>query len=177
MSKAEKISCTVREKLGLSPLDCLDIIALCKEYDIAIQAMTQLPCDSSIFQSTKNGKFSALMHFEGLKTVIVHNDTHHEHRQRSNICHELAHGFLGHTACTLMSEDGARSHNGSVEAEANYLAGALLLPKTAALHVVMNGLEAQARSLYGVSGKMLDYRLKISGAKIIAGRMRAKTLH
>jgi Zn-dependent peptidase ImmA (M78 family) len=73
-----------------------------------------------------------------------------------------------------MDEDGSRSHNGEIEAEANFLGGALLLPKAAAIHVLKNGLKSQARSIYGISGQMLTYRLGVSGAQIIFDRSMAK---
>lgn len=173
-SEAERISCSVRKKLGLSPIDCLDLTAACEAFDIDILRMTELSCDSSIFQASQNGQFSAMMAHRGIKAAIIHNDTHHEHRQRSNICHELAHSFLGHKACTLMSEDGSRSYNGDVEAEANFLSGALLLPKAAAIYILKHRLTSQARSIYGISAKMLEYRLRISGAQTIIQRSLAK---
>lgn len=173
-TEAEKIACEIREKIGLSPIDRLDLNAVSNEFEIDILAMTELPCDSSLFQSAQNGKFSAMMAHAGFQTAIVHNDTHHEHRQRSNISHEFAHCFLGHEGCTLMDEDGSRSHNGAIEAEANFLGGALLLPKAAALHILKNGLSSQARSIYGISKPMLDYRMRVSGAQIIHSRSLAK---
>lgn len=173
-SEAERISCEVREKVGLSPTDSIDLAAVCSEFEINILRMTELPCDSSLFQATQNGKFSAMMAHIGIQSAIIHNDTHHEHRQRSNICHELAHCFLGHKACTLMDEDGPRSHNGNIEAEANFLGGALLLPKAAAFYVLKHGLKSQARTIYGISNRMLTYRLGVSGAQIVFNRSMAK---
>ena len=73
-----------------------------------------------------------------------------------------------------MDEDGTRSHNGAIEAEATFLGGALLLPKDAALHILKNGLNSQARSIYGISKPMLDYRIRVSGAQIIHARQLAK---
>lgn len=173
-SEAERISCEIRDKVGLSPVDRLDLLAVSSEFEIDVLPMTQLTCDSSMFQAAQNGKFSAMMAHVGLRSAIIHNDTHHEHRQRSNICHELAHCFLGHEAFTLMSEDGSRTHNGKIEAEASFLGGALLLPKAAAIHVLKNGLKSLARDHYGISGPMLEYRLRVSGAQIIHGRRLAK---
>lgn len=173
-AEAERIACRIREKVGLSAIDPLDLTAISTEFEIDILEMTKLPCDSSLFQSAQNGKFSAMMAHVGIRSAIVHNDTHHEHRQRSNICHELGHSFLGHEGCTLMDEDGTRSHNGAIEAEATFLGGALLLPKDAALHILKNGLNSQARSIYGISKPMLDYRMRVSGAQIIYARKLAK---
>jgi Zn-dependent peptidase ImmA (M78 family) len=92
------------------------------------------------------------------------------YRQRSNICHELAHCFLGHKSTPPLTESGARAHDGGVEAEANFLAGSLLLPNEAAKHIIKTGIEAQAQHIYGISKQMLTYRLSISGANTIHQR-------
>lgn len=86
---------------------------------------------------------------------IIHNDRHHPHRQRSNICHELSHCFLGHKCTPPLTEDGNRTRDNDIEAEANFLAGVLLITNEAAIHIVREGLVSQAQSLYGVSGLCL----------------------
>lgn len=101
----------------------------------------------------------------GLNTAIVHNDSHHPYRQRSNICHELAHCFLGHECAPPLTPAGDRARDGSIEAEANYLAGTLLLTNEGAWHVMCRQLAAEAQHLYGISGAMLSYRLRVSGAQ------------
>ncbi len=88
------------------------------------------------------------------------NDSHHPYRQRSNICHELAHCFLGHECTPPLTPEGERARDGSVEAEANYLAGTLLLTNEGAWHVMCRQLVAEAQHLYGISGAMLNYRLR-----------------
>ena|SRR5947209_9548005 len=110
----------------------------------------------------------------GLDRAIVHNDSHHPLRQRSNIFHELAHCFLGHKSCTILNDNGTRTYNSPIETEASYLGGALLLPKDAALHLLLNGLKSTAQSIYGVSKPMLEYRLRVSGAQTIFERSLAK---
>ncbi|WP_370867723.1 ImmA/IrrE family metallo-endopeptidase [Brevundimonas sp.] len=103
----------------------------------------------------------------------MHNDSHHLHRQRSNICHELAHLFLGHESAPPLTEDGDRHHDGDIEAEANFLSGCLLLTNEGANHVLKHGLASQARHTYGISQPMLEYRLRVSGATTIHRRRSA----
>ena len=57
-----------------------------------------------------------------------------------------------------------------MEAEANYLAGTLLLTNEAAIHILKRGLVSVAQRLYGVSQPMLEYRLRVSGAHTIYRR-------
>ena len=106
----------------------------------------------------------------GMHTAIVHNDSHHPHRQGSNICHELSHCFLGHKSTPPLAKDGERTRDGAAEEEANFLSGVLLLPNAAAVHVVGAGLLTQAQRLYGISGPMLSFRLRMSGAHRIHER-------
>ena len=127
--------------------------------------------DASPFLGRGQSAFSAVTVPCGIDTAIVHNDAHHPYRQRSNICHELAHCFLGHECTPPLTEAGERARDGTIEAEANYLAGTLLMTNEAALHVLRNGIVAQAQHLYGISGAMLTYRLRVSGAHTIYQRM------
>ena len=84
----------------------------------------------------RSSAFSAVTVPCGCARAIVHNDSHHPYRQRSNICHELAHCFLGHECTPPLTEEGERARDGGIEAEANFLAGALLVPNEAAVHIV-----------------------------------------
>lgn len=174
-ARADRIAVEVREKIGLSPTERLDVDAVCSQMDIDVIRMTSLPCDVSELCGNDNDCFSAMLVYAGMRLAIVHNDTHHPHRQRSNICHELSHCFLGHKACHLLNDKGGRVHDGSIEAEANYLAGALLIPREATRHILEHGLLPSARSVYGVSRPMLDYRMRITGAhKIYESSMRRR---
>lgn len=173
-AEAERIALSLRDKIGSSAFDHLDIDALCRVFDIDLIKMTELGCDVSLFCGNDNDKFSAMTVRRGMATGIVHNDTHHEYRQRSNISHELAHCFLGHKGCTILNDNGARNYNSTIEAEASFLGGALLLPKEAALHILINGLKPNAQRLFGISRPMLNYRLRISGAQTIYERKLAK---
>jgi Zn-dependent peptidase ImmA (M78 family) len=169
-AEANRIALDVRRRVGLTALEPFDIDRVCAHYDIVIVRMTDLPCDYATFTGNGGGSFSAVTVPCGLRTAIVHNDTHHPPRQRSNICHELAHCFLGHKAVPPLNAAGERIHDSGVEAEANFLGGCLLLPNEAAVHVLMNGLKASAQAFYGISKPMLDYRLRVSGAQVIYER-------
>lgn len=169
-ARANRIAVNVRRKMGLAAIDAIDPLAICKYLDIQVIRMSSLPCDSSIFQSEGQSAFSALTIHRGLDAAIVHNDSHDPMRQRSNICHELAHLFLGHKHVPPLNEAGERVHDGGIEAEANHLGGCLLITNEAAEYVLSNGLLARARLIYGVSPAMLDFRLRMSGAHVIHQR-------
>lgn len=165
-AEANRIALRVRAQMGLDEIDAIDPVGICAHYDIPLFELSDIEPNSPFLDPRNNSAFSAVTVPCGPKTAIVHNDSHHPHRQRSNICHELAHCFLGHQSVPPLTTDGARSRNGALEEEANYLAGSLLLSNEAADHIVRSGLLHQAQRLYDISGAMLTYRLRISGANV-----------
>jgi hypothetical protein len=169
-AEANRISLRVREQMGLSPIDPIDPTEVCAHFEIALLKLSDLNCDVSSFLGVNRSVFSAITIPCGVQTAIVHNHTHHPNRQRSNICHELAHCFLGHKCTTPLMESGERARDGGLEAEAHFLAGALLIPNEAAVHIVRNALVVAAVQIYGVSQSMLTYRLRVSGAHKIHSR-------
>jgi Zn-dependent peptidase ImmA (M78 family) len=168
-AEANRIALRIRERMGLSPIDPLDPFEVCTRLDIQVIRLSDID-PRSLFLRSENSAFSAVTVPRGIEMAIVHNDSHHPYRQRSNLCHELAHCFLGHKCTPPLTEKGERARDGGIEEEANFLAGALLIPNEAALHIVSNGLMLTARCLYGVSQPMLDYRVRISGAQAIYRR-------
>ena len=137
--------------MGLDPHDPIDPVEVCVRFEIKLIPLSQLECEGCSFLGRDRSTFSAVTVPCGWHTAIVHNDSHHPYRQRSNICHELAHCFLGHECTPPLTSEGERARNGGIEAEANYLAGTLLVTNEAAIHVVKKGLISTAQQLYGVS--------------------------
>lgn len=110
--------------------------------------------------------FSAVTILDGIKRIIVHNNSHHPNRQSSNISHELAHGILGHPATPPLNEHGNRHYDREIENEADWLGATLLVPRPAALHIISNKMnKEQACSFYGVSSALLDWRINSTGVK------------
>ena len=169
-ARANRIALETRARMGLTAIDPIDPLAICRNLDILVIPLSSLGCYVSTFLGSEQGAFSAMTISRGIRTAIVHNDSHHQLRQRSNICHELAHLFLGHRHVPPLNEEGERAHDGGIEAEANFLGGCLLITNEASRHVVSSGLIHRAQLIYGVSKPMLDYRLRISGAHVIHRR-------
>ena len=78
--------------------------------------------------------------------------------QYSTRLFERRHGSISLTPA------GERARDGTIEAEANHLAGVLLLTDEGAAHVMFRRLLDEAQRIYGISEAMLNYRLRISGA-------------
>lgn len=168
-AEANRIALRVRQQMDLAPHAPIDPAAVCAHFEIELLELSEVEPDSP-FLGTHRDAFSAVTVPRGLTTAIVHNDRHHPHRQRSNICHELAHCFLGHECAPPLLENGDRSRDSGIEAEANFLAGVLLITNEAAKRIMLDGLYHQAQGIYGVSKQMLDFRLGASGAQTIYRR-------
>jgi len=173
-ARANRIAVEIRETLGLSASDPLNPLAVCDYFEIEVVPLSRFGDEVSHFTRAERNAFSAVTVPCGLKRAIVHNDSHHPDRQRSNLMHELAHAFLGHAPCAAFDCDGERNYNGGIEAEAAFLSGSLLISNEAAWHIVRSDLIGVARRMYGVSKTMLDYRLRVSGALKRAGYLRGR---
>lgn len=163
-ARANRIAVAVRADLGLPAHAPLDPLAVCQHYEIEVTPLSQFGEAAAHLLFVEPSAFSAVTVPCGLRRAIIHNDGHSLVRQRSNISHELAHGFLGHPPCAAFDCDGERNYDGGIESQAGFLGGALLITNEAAWHIVRTDQIARARQAYGVSQKMLHYRLSVSGA-------------
>jgi hypothetical protein len=103
-AEANRISLRVREQMGLTPIDPIDPVKVCAHFDILLIPLSEYGRRFAAFLGSAKSSFSAVTVPCGLQTAIVHNDSHHPYRQRSNICHELSHCFSG--ARVYASPDG-----------------------------------------------------------------------
>jgi hypothetical protein len=94
-------------------------------------------------------------------------------RQASNIAHESAHGLLLHPPTPALNDHGCRHWNQDIEDEADFLGPALLVPEAAALQIARRKIPLlQAATMYGVSTKLMQMRLNLTGAYRRVERMR-----
>ena len=166
---ADRIAVGLRHQMGLSDSAPIDVEVLAARLRIAVVPLssfaTRLPQQVEQLVERDVGAFSAsLLDVGGTKAILV-NDGHSPHRRNSNVAHEIAHMLLVHPPQPFDHLNG-RTFNQGVEAEANCLAGHILVPNAAALHIVLSGGEASACDRYGVSRRMLEWRLGASGARI-----------
>lgn len=176
-SEAHGIAREIRAELGLGTADPLDVRALAVWLDIPIFGISHLafaaPEAVAHFRSVDIAAFSAVTVFRGARRTIWHNDGHAPGRQSSNIAHEISHGLLLHPPGPALGDDGAREWDGEAEAEASWLGGALLISDEAAFHIAATGMpREQAASQYGVSTRLLDFRLNVTAATLRVARAR-----
>jgi len=174
-AEANGIAREVRQELGLRVADPLDPRSLAAHLEIPILPLTDLRRDAADavrrFTGVNRGEFSGVTVFGGPRRMIVYNDSHAPSRRASDLAHELAHALLQHAPRPALDGAGCRYWDPVIEKEASWLAGALLVSDEAAFEVARSGMSIEeAATKYGVSPKMMQFRLGVSGARARADR-------
>lgn len=169
-AEANSLARAFRSELGLlfkAPLNPWKLAEYLEVPILTLSDIRQLaPVGVNYLSTTGNDEFSAVTIFNGHRRVILHNDNHTLGRQASDIAHELAHSILLHDPHEALDENGSRSWIPEIEREATWLAGALLISEEAAINIARQNLTIdEAADLYGVSKQMVDFRLKVTGAR------------
>jgi len=173
-SWCEQTALTVRRELGLSESAVLPARTLADHLGVtvwSIQDIPGLPDDTlRMLTSTLGDEWSAVSLIDANEHFIVHNSAHSRARQTSNITHELAHNLLEHDASPVLLVDDQekilRPHDKQQEDEAAWLTGTLLVPRPAALEINRTKTsKAIMAERYGVSIRLLEYRLNVTGVK------------
>lgn len=171
----ERYAAEKRVELSLSPPDPLDPFLLAENLGIRVWNPNDIPKLSAsakrilLFNDGKTpSDWSAVTVLSGAKTVVILNSSHSRARQASDLTHELSHRIRGHGAQEIdVSDEGLmllQSYDKLQEEEADWLAGCLLLPRGALVSIKKKRLDpAKAASVYGVSQRMLSYRMAMTG--------------
>lgn len=178
----ENVSLQVRGELGLAKRDPLRPEALAEHLNVLLWKPTDIrglsPGARAILLGKEKNSWSAVTISHAGVDAIVYNSPHSKHRQSSDIMHELSHILIGHEPSKIfLSQNGQialRAYDQSQEEEATWLANCLLLPREALLFIKRSNMgNRQACETYGVSVKLLTYRLNISGVSLQVERSRA----
>ena len=178
-SWCENASGEYRSHLGLDLGDRLEPRDLARHLGVLVRNPHELPGLSrqSIRQLTKvdPDSWSAVTIAAGGKNLVILNSAHASTRQRSSLAHELAHVILNHRpATTSVSDEGILfrdRYDTGQEEEADWLGGALLLPRGGLLSVYRRIASSEAIGhIFGVSTKLVDWRLRMTGILVQAKR-------
>ena len=172
-ARCEEMSRSLRIELGIASSAPLPAEQLASFLDVRVLQVTELglsPEDTRQLLHYDPESWSAITVSSAGKDAIIVYPNHHGGRYSSDVMHELAHLLLGHESSTLFfagQEDLAlRGYNKEAEDEANWLAGALLLPRAALVSIRKRSCSKElACTDYGVSRQMLDYRMRMTGVE------------
>jgi Zn-dependent peptidase ImmA (M78 family) len=166
----ENTAGTTRIKLGVRVHEPLQASLLAEKLGAVICALDKIPGLSSEalrhLSSSSDDEWSAVTVVCGDKEIIVINPSHSVGRMSTDLMHELSHLLLGHeSAQTFISEEGfmIREYDEKQEAEADWLAGALLLPRKALEYIKYNHIPIEeVTQIYGVSRQLYNYRCRMT---------------
>ncbi len=178
-TEANHIAREVRAELSISRTARLDVNQLADHLDIPLVPLSsfseEAPKATELFLNGSQGMFSGVTVFQGQRRTIVFNDAHSPGRQSNDIGHELAHGLLLHPPTAAIDDRGCRLWHRNLEEEADWLSGALLIPEEAALSIVRRGLSLEnAAKIYGVSSRLIQFRINVTGAEKRLQRIRSR---
>jgi Zn-dependent peptidase ImmA (M78 family) len=174
-TSSEESSQKIRRKLQVAPQAPVDPAIIAELLSIPVlkpEQLTELPCDvRNRLLRNHSDTWSAITVSDGNMHLIVLNPMHSATRSNSSLAHEIAHVILGHEPSIMFvtpkSGVALRTHNKEQEEEANWLAGCILLPRDALLHIRRIGLaDDQACKVYGVSNAMFRFRINATGVDV-----------
>jgi Zn-dependent peptidase ImmA (M78 family) len=166
---AERLALSVRAELGLDPLAPINCAEICAQFGIPILTVPELELSGASPRSIQrilspDAKFSAMTVAAGTRRLIVYNPMHPAGRQANSLAHELSHILLEHLMAPALGEGGCRRWDSRLEAEADWQAGTLLVPRDAALTWMRsNGSLEDGAAHFGVSVPLLRWRLNQTG--------------
>jgi hypothetical protein len=172
---AEQTSERIRLKSRLARTAPLDPLKLADQLGVLVLGPVDLSAlDPKVMQRLLNDhaeSWSAITVSDGPRHLVIVNSSHAPARVNSSLAHELAHIILGHDPAMMFmspaSGTSLRTYNEEQEEEANWLAGALLIPRDALLSIRRCGLsDDEACREYGVSPAMLRYRFNVTGVDV-----------
>lgn len=182
-SRCEEMANSLRTELGLREVDPLPPEQLASYLDVSIWPVTELGLDEETLRHllvVDSDSWSAITVSAAGRDALITNPRHRSGRLSSDLMHELAHLLLGHDPTTMyvVGDEGIalREFDQAKEQEADWLAGALLLPRGALLAIV-NGRTDYGSACYtfGVSRQMLEFRLRVTGVKRQIERRRQRS--
>lgn len=177
---AERIARAAREEAGLGPLDPLDARTYAERKGIYVLEFDELVLPSVIKHQllvADSESWSGMtIKEDGAKAIII-NPSHAAERQVSTIMHEVAHIVLNHVAVRVdVSATGillVSEFSEDDEAEADWLAGTLLLPRDALRQHRQRGQTiAQIAAIFGVSIQLCEWRIRMTGVDVQMRRTR-----
>src|SRR5215204_4524610 len=165
--ECEEIALEARADIGLQSEDRLDpeILASHLAIDLRPLAAYKGNLADEVHHLTEEARsaFSAVTVYRKRKRMVVFNPAHSPRRHVNTIAHELAHVLLEHRPTRLFDSSGKRVWIASDEEEADYLAGALLVPLSA-VKPIMDRLEdnlVDVAEHFGVSENLMHHRIEV----------------
>lgn len=176
---SETISLHYRKELGIGAAAPLKPLTLAAHLGVLVWRPEDIPglspsaADRLLLKDPESWS-AVTLRMDDVDLIIV-NSAHSPARQASSVMHEVAHVILKHEPARVdVSEMGhmlLSSFDREQEAEADWLGGALLLPRPALLEIANERLDnAVAARRFGVSLDLLAWRRRMTGVDVQMSR-------
>lgn len=181
-SQCERRSVEFRRQLGLNQTDPLSADLLAKHLGVTVWSVADVAAlgveDVATLSDESDDSWSALTMRIGTDNLVIYKPVSSAGRRNNVIMHELSHIILGHDlADACIMDDGSLvpgNFDQDQEDEADWLAGTLLLPRSALISLRRRRIADQvACHLYLVSQEMLTWRLRMTGVDYQLARSRS----
>jgi len=164
---------SLRIELGLDVSDPLSVEILADYLNVSIWSVLDIGLSENDLHQlviVDPDSWSAVTVSISGKDVVIVNPNHQGGRYSSDVMHELAHLLLGHEPSKMVFTADAnlalRGYEPAAEEEANWLSAALLLPREALVQARSRRIpEKSVCDQYGVSSRMLAFRMNVTGVK------------
>ncbi len=169
------MAAAARQEIDLGPIDPLDCQRYAAHVGVAMLSFDELselsPESKRQLLQVDSESWSGMTIKEGNVTAILVNPTHAIERQRSTVTHEISHVLLKHVPTRVDFGPGGillvSEYAEDDEDEADWLAGALLLPRVALASCRARGMtNAQIALHYGTSTQLSDWRIRMTGIDV-----------
>ena len=173
-AQAERLSAKARSELGLDSASPLDPWLYAKHCGVVVLDFAEIELSEETKQRllvTDSESWSGMTLSEDGVTVIIVNPSHSRSRQTSTLMHELAHFLLKHVPARVdVSASGMlllSDYSEDGEAEADWLAAAMLLPREPLIALRRRGETIAAiAATFGVSEQLCEWRVRMTGVDV-----------
>lgn len=175
----ERKSLSARSELGLQRYEPIDPWQYVRSKGIILWTPEEVPGVDPTHVSQlvvrDPNSWSGITVREGETIAIIVNSAHPKARIANTIMHEWAHIELKHKPNRVDQFDGGimllSDYPEEIEDEANWLAGAMLVPREGLVHWRKKGFETEKiAELYGVSEQLVTWRRRMTGVDRQIGR-------
>lgn len=169
------MAASARQELGLGPTDPLDCHQYALHVGLLVLGFDELfelsPESRRQLLEVDSESWSGMTLKEGEATAILINPVHSVERQRNTLMHEIGHVLLKHVPTRVDFGPGGillvSEYSEDAEGEADWLAGAMLLPRDALMSWRAHGsTNAQIAVRYGASLQLTDWRIRMTGVDV-----------
>lgn len=173
-AQAERISAQARQDLGLAAAAALDPWIYSDHIGVVVLDLSKIElsaeCRRHLLVTDSESWSGMTLREDGVAAIVI-NPSHSRGRQSSTLMHELAHVMLKHVPARVdVSSTGMlllSDYSDDAEAEADWLAAAMLLPRDMLIARRRQGDSiSEIADAFGTSDQLCEWRVRMTGVDV-----------